>query len=257
MAKNPNQPRNDDAVLGGQAPSSSAVLGGVEGIKKRLTSSVEQQRIAALSEALKLGKTGLDLVIQALENSSQQVQQTAFWLLHEYKAEPKVKKVLQNYIPVNSVLNVDYSWLQDLLATGQWQKADRETLALMLQACHQEKNGWLSVEDIEHFPCIDLRTIDQLWANYSNGRFGFSAQKRIWQSIGGKPNADWETYCRFGERVGWRVRDRWLDEWNLTYTLAAPMGHLPALGEDRARITVHLRGVGDALFSRLDACQLS
>ncbi len=54
----------------------------------------------------------------------------------------------------------------------------------MLKACHQEKNTWLRIQDIQLFPCIDLRTIDQLWVRYSNGRFGFSVQKRIWQSVG-------------------------------------------------------------------------
>lgn len=127
----------------------------------------------------------------------------------------------------------------------------------MLKVCNQEENGWLRVEDIKQFPCIDLHTINRLWVWYSSGRFGFSIQKRIWQSVGGKSNTSWETYCPEGECVGWRVRNRWLDEWNLTYTLGAPIRHLPALGEDRSRITVHLRGVGDALFCRLDACQPS
>jgi hypothetical protein len=54
-------------VLGGQVPSGSAVLGGVEAVKRRLASAVEKQRIAALKEALKYGEAGLDLVIQAVE----------------------------------------------------------------------------------------------------------------------------------------------------------------------------------------------
>ncbi len=41
--------------------------------------------------------------------------------------------------------------------------------------------------------CEDLRTIDQLWVKYSNGRFGFSVQKRIWHSIGGNKYADYKT----------------------------------------------------------------
>ncbi len=255
MAENPNQPRKYDAVLGSQPPSSSAVLGGLDGVKRRLASPSEQQRIAALSEALHYGVTGLELVIQALESSSGQVQQRAFGLLHQHRTEPRVKQVLEKYPPLHSAVGVDYTRLRDLLAAQKWQEGDSETLAVMLKASHQQKNGWLGVEDIKQFPCIDLHTINRLWVWYSSGRFGFSVQKRIWQSVGGNPNASWETYCRFGERVGWRVRNRWLDEWNLTYTLAAPIGHLPALGEDRARITVHLRGVGDVLFSRLEACQ--
>jgi hypothetical protein len=42
---------------------SDAVLGGIEGVKRRLASAVVEQRIAALTKALKYGQAGLDLVI--------------------------------------------------------------------------------------------------------------------------------------------------------------------------------------------------
>jgi len=258
MTDNFNQPREDDAVKGGQAPApeGSAVLGGLEGVKRRLSSSLKEERIIGLSQVLNYGEAGFDLVMQALQDSCEQVRQKAFWVLQQQRTAPVVKPGLQEYPPLKEAVNVDYTRLRDLLAAEKWKEADHETLALMLIVCNQQKNGWLDVEDIKRFPCIDLRTIDQLWVKHSNGRFGFSVQKQIWRSVGGKLNADWETYCRFGERVGWRIRNRWLDEWNLTYTLGAPIGHLPALGEDRLRITVHLRAVGDALFSQLDACEL-
>ena len=40
---NPNQPKEYDAVLGGQnlPPAGSAILGGIEGVKRRLTSVIE------------------------------------------------------------------------------------------------------------------------------------------------------------------------------------------------------------------------
>jgi hypothetical protein len=53
MPENPNQPRKDDAVLGGDSPPPTAVvLGGLEGVKRSLASSVEAQRILALNDAL-------------------------------------------------------------------------------------------------------------------------------------------------------------------------------------------------------------
>jgi hypothetical protein len=45
----------------------------------------------------------------------------------------------------------------------------------------------------------------------SNGRFGFSVQKRIWKSVGGNLKADDEIYQAFGDRVGWRVNKNWLE----------------------------------------------
>lgn len=91
MPEQPNQPKQNDAVLGGQnlAPASSAILGGIEGVKSRLSSAVEEQRIAALKDALNYGQAGLDLVIQALQNESMQV-------LRE-RAEPRVKQILHKH----------------------------------------------------------------------------------------------------------------------------------------------------------------
>ncbi len=76
MNNNPNQPREFDAVLGGEAPppASGVVLGGIEGVKSRLKSSNFEVKIAAIEDAINYGDTGLDLVIKTLNNSSQQVQ---------------------------------------------------------------------------------------------------------------------------------------------------------------------------------------
>ncbi|GAB4206330.1 MAG: hypothetical protein Fur006_63320 [Coleofasciculaceae cyanobacterium] len=105
--------------------------------------------------------------------------------------------------------NVDYTRLRDLLADGKWKEADEETLAVMVKAAGQEKENWrLNAESIEKFPCTDLRTIDRLWVKYSDGRFGFSVQKRIWESVGGQPGeSDYEIYQKFGDRVDWRVKN--------------------------------------------------
>ncbi|NMF67536.1 GUN4 domain-containing protein, partial [Brasilonema octagenarum] len=68
---------------------------------------------------------------------------------------------------------MNYTQLRDLLAAGNWKQADEETARVMLAVAGREKQGWLDVKHIDNFPCLDLRTIDQLWVKYSNGRFGF------------------------------------------------------------------------------------
>lgn len=100
MAQNPNQPRAYDAVLGGQtpAPVDGAVLGGLPGVKRRLVSSVVAQRVTALKEALKYGQSGLDLVIDALKDSSWQVRQTAYSLL-QGSNDPSLQQALEEYNP--------------------------------------------------------------------------------------------------------------------------------------------------------------
>jgi hypothetical protein len=163
---------------------------------------------------------------------------------------------------LSSKRGVDYTNLQNLLKAGKWKEADQETLAVMLKAANREKEACLDIESIENFPCIDLRTINQLWVKYSNGQFGFSVQKRIWESVGGKPGEyDQEIIKQFGDRVGWRKRllgfvnyETWLSYSEITFTLDAPSGHLPLVGG--------MNGLWDGVerdvsfFSRLETCDL-
>jgi hypothetical protein len=137
----------------------------------------------------------------------------------------------QKYDDLSSEKNIDYTQLRDLLADGKWKEADEETLAVLFKAAAQEHEGFLDIESIETFPCADLCTIDRLWVKYSNGRFGFSVQKRIWESVvresvGLKPREYYYGYD-FGKHVGWCVKGEWLDESELTYGENAPEGHLP------------------------------
>ena len=98
MTNNQNQPNQYDAVLGGNAPPPihGAVLGGIEGVKRRLASSNVDAQIAALNDALNYDETGLKLVIQALEDNRRKVQKAAVKLLQDRK-EPQVQSVLKNY----------------------------------------------------------------------------------------------------------------------------------------------------------------
>jgi len=75
-----------------------------------------------------------------------------------------------------------------------------------------------------------LRTIDQLWVKYSNGRFGFSVQKRIYQSLGGTRQYDEKVWEKFGDKVGWRKNNSWLYYNVLTFSEKAPEAHLPWVG---------------------------
>ncbi|OYD86537.1 hypothetical protein CDG77_34630 [Nostoc sp. 'Peltigera membranacea cyanobiont' 213] len=101
MPENHNQPREYDAVLGGQVapPVDGVVLGGIEGVKRRLASASSEQKIAALADALKYGEAGLKLLIQTLTDVSPEVQQTAENLLFHHRKEPRVKQALHKYNP--------------------------------------------------------------------------------------------------------------------------------------------------------------
>ncbi|RCJ36994.1 hypothetical protein A6770_15340 [Nostoc minutum NIES-26] len=128
-----------------------------------------------------------------------------------------------------SDVGVDYHKLENLLKAGQWKAADEETTRLMLKIAGREQQGWLDIEDINKFPCTDLRTIDQIWVRCSNGHFGFSVQKRIWQEVGGKRFANINIYITFCQYVGWyKDPEGWLMYEQITFNTKSPEGHLPA-----------------------------
>ncbi|AFY57555.1 WD40 repeat-containing protein [Rivularia sp. PCC 7116] len=88
-----NQPREYDAVLGGdsQAPVDGVVLGGIEGVKRRLKNPDVKARIAGLYQALNYGDAGLDLVIKALRNEKNLIRATAYIILKQRKEEIAIK----------------------------------------------------------------------------------------------------------------------------------------------------------------------
>ncbi|WP_082830109.1 serine/threonine-protein kinase [Nodularia spumigena] len=110
---------------------------------------------------------------------------------------------------LKSAVGMDYKKLRELLAARKWKEADEETLRVMLAVAKREKEGWFHTESIDNFPCEDLRTIDQLWVKYSNGRFGFSVQKRIYQSLGGTREYNSKIWQAFGDKVGWYKGGSW------------------------------------------------
>ncbi len=93
---NPQQPREYDAVLGGNSLSleSAAVLGGIEGVKLRLQNPDAKVRITALEQSLNYGEQGLDLVIAGLNDESWDIQNAAYLILNS-RTEPRIKQILQ------------------------------------------------------------------------------------------------------------------------------------------------------------------
>ena len=132
-------------------------------------------------------------------------------------------------IQLKSSCGMDYRKLRDYLAQEKWKEADEETKRVMFAVAKREKEGWLDDEHIDNFPCEDLRTIDQLWVKYSDGRFSFSVQKRIYQGFGGTRGYNSDIWKKFGDKVGWRKGGDWLYYIDITFDKKAPEGHLPCL----------------------------
>ncbi|MEA5550807.1 serine/threonine-protein kinase [Anabaena cylindrica UHCC 0172] len=164
-------------------------------------------------------------------------------------------------VELKSSCAMDYSKLRDYLAQGKWKEADKETARLILAVSNREKEGWLEEKDIDNFPCEDLHTIDKLWVKYSDGKFGFSVQKKIYQGLGGTREYNKGIWEKFGEKVGWRKGDCWLFYGDITFDKKAPEGHLPdnSLWRLRGggwRIWAGVGSVVSSLVSRLVNCNI-
>ncbi len=169
------------------------------------------------------------------------------------RGDHHVQKPLPKRDDLVSDRGVDYSKLRDLLKAGKWKEADQETAKVMFQVANRNKEGWFRIEDIDNFPCTDLRTINQLWLDYSEGKFGFSVQKEIYHCLGGTRDYNREVWEAFGDAVGWRKGGSWLYYQDLTFLREAPSGHLPVA---YSIFVVVVFSFVRFLFSRVETCKV-
>lgn len=121
-----------------------------------------------------------------------------------------------------SEVDENYTTLQNLLKERRYKEADQETNRMMLFVARRVKEGWLDTKAIDSFPCKDLLTINQLWAQNSNGRFGFGIQGQVYNQVG-------NDLVKFDDRVEWRVNGNWKSYDELIWEIRAPKAHLPYL----------------------------
>lgn len=164
--------------------------------------------------------------------------------------DSQVSNLADELTLTSSASGINYIQLRNLLAAKEWEKADRETHTIMCKISNRDGEGfnWLDRVKIELFPWQDFRIINRLWVEYSKGRFGFSVQKQIWQSIKVASNNDFEVEKSLGDQVGWRTNNNWIDYDKLTFSLSAAEGHLPS--------TVHLLGIGKGKVAVVDRIRL-
>ena len=152
-----------------------------------------------------------------------------------------VNIVNEQEIQLKSEVGMEYNNLRDLLKAQNWEEADKETYEVMIKAVGKKSGDWFTRDELLNFPCQDLRTIDQLWVKYSQGRFGFSVQKEIYLSVGGKLRSyEDEAFSRFYRTVKWDY---------INYN-SQERGHLPTVARK------HCVGFGSdswvSLFSHRD-----
>jgi len=210
-----------------------------------------ENRLNKLEAALQQGEIERQELKQELElASSQRAEQIS--MLKEILTKLEFFSPGSAETSWQSEVGMDYSQLDQFLAAGRWQEADEYTWLVMLIVVDREAEGWLRLEDIENFPCADLQTIDQLWTEYSGGRFGFNVQRQILSSLE-------NNYMDFCDRVGWRQRENWLNYDELSFSANAPEGHLPVIAwRRRACYGVGTSTAADSLVAiahRLEQCE--
>ncbi|MEG3975980.1 PspA/IM30 family protein [Microcoleus sp. herbarium8] len=102
VLENHDQPKPYDAVRGGQMPPpvGGVVLGGLAGVKHRLSAAVSEHRIAALKETFNYGDAGFKIAIEICQNETGPVQQAACDLVRE-RLSAIAREKLQAFVPAN------------------------------------------------------------------------------------------------------------------------------------------------------------
>mgnify|MGYP001401973603 CR=1 FL=1 len=128
-----------------------------------------------------------------------------------------------------SSVGIDYSPLQRYLLKESFEDADRFTSSKLRELAGEKavKRGYVYFSEVESIPCIDLYTLDKLWIVYSRGKFGFTVQAKILDSLGGR-------YDKLWPRIGWKndgIWTRYPKAFN--WSIEAPNGHMPLVNQLR------------------------
>ncbi|MEL6440138.1 MAG: GUN4 N-terminal ARM-like repeat domain-containing protein [Cyanobacteria bacterium J06621_8] len=185
----------------------------------------------------------MDWMIFAQDQSDNLALGKAYHALYGNKS-PQVQKFLEDNFPngvvsLNSASGIDYLPLQRLLAEQDFQQADVVTLQKMCELAGKAamERKWLYFTEVVNFPSTDLQTLDRLWLMSSEGKFGFSVQRKIWLGVG-------QDFAKLWSKISWKSGNSWTRyPQEFIWDLTAPQGHLP--------LSNQLRGVRviDAIFA--------
>lgn len=143
-------------------------------------------------------------------------------------ADGDVQQEIPTYLP--SEMGIDYVPLATLLATGDFLGADQFTRDNLIKIAGPGavKRSFVYFTEADKLPEKDLCTMERLWLQFSDGNFGYSVQRRVWDV----ENANFDGFIR---RVGWTKTEngserklKWFGQNEFIYSVdKAPKGHLP------------------------------
>ncbi|MFM1843180.1 MAG: GUN4-like protein [Cyanobacteriota bacterium] len=207
-------------------------------LSQQLNDTSEKKQLAAIAQLADTGESGwqilLDYIGQKITLSTPTLAVGCAYQTLRNLNQPDLRVTLdQKYptgiFPLESAQELDYSPLQAALANQAFEEADDITRHNLCQLAgdNATQRQWLYFTEVEKFPSLDLHTINSLWWLHSNGRFGFSVQRKLWLASG-------KEFTKLWPKIGWKDGNIWT-RWpkGFTWNLSAPMGHLPLLNQLR------------------------
>ncbi|KAJ0034943.1 hypothetical protein Pint_25777 [Pistacia integerrima] len=134
--------------------------------------------------------------------------------------------------PTSTSQAISLDLLEQHLSAQNFRQADEETrrLLIVLAGESAQKRGYVFFSEVQFIAAADLKDIDDLWRRYSDNKFGYSVQKKIWQKVK-------KDFSRFFLKAGWMKKlDTEVEQYNyrafpneFTWELTkeTPEGHLP------------------------------
>jgi hypothetical protein len=208
-------------------------------------SESEKKQLEIVPDLANAGEAGLSVLMDFLTATPTEpvnlVAGKAYQLLYQADSD-RAREFLQTRfptgcVPLRSVRGIDYRLLQELLAKQDFQTADSLTRQKLCELAGEGAiaRKWVYFTEVEAFPHEDLQTIDALWRVHSEGKFGFSVQRKLWISVGGD-------FPKLWPKIGWKSGNDWTKyPEGFIWSLEAPIGHLPLLNQLRGvRVTASL-----------------
>ncbi|KAF8014127.1 hypothetical protein BT93_H0080 [Corymbia citriodora subsp. variegata] len=167
---------------------------------------------------------------QSLSSHSLSTTTTTFSLSPTTSSSSSTADAATSAAPSPSSTSLDL--LERHLAAKNFRQADEETRRLLIALAGDAaiKRGYVFFSEVQFIAAADLKAIDALWRHHSDGRFGYSVQKRLWD----KAKRD---FTRFFIKVRWMKKlDTEVEQYNyrsfpteFMWELKedTPEGHLP------------------------------
>lgn len=178
MDENRKQPKDTDAVLGGQtAPKRGLVLGGIEGLRKRLKSSDQKERLVGLQQVSNYGNQGLQIVKEpeirekvkitqkleniklSLENCLDQINEPNYCPMKEDLVKQEEKESLIQELSRQNIIDHSFLYLKetvDSLFASHTQLQDLLTYIKQLTQKLSHKDHWSAVRTFYVFLVEDV-----------------------------------------------------------------------------------------------------